>query len=242
MAKITRAFQKIFADGITPTGNIAVFGSLAVGSPAYSKDPATIQSLAPWSQGWSAATLGNKSPAFQDFNGYQYLVTRQLASIFQDGIPEWETNTIYFTGNFCSVAGVIYRSKIDNNQGNAVGENASWGILLSPVATSGSYNDLTNKPTAGLAKAWCRWNRTSGIISSNNVTGVTINGSNRPVVALAGGTVANGNYIVNCNSLRASVNPMQTYAITRTTSSFVVVGYFSSGEDPISDFDVTVFG
>lgn len=178
MPKLARAFQKIFAGGITPTGNIGVFGSLAAGFPAYSNNPETIQSLAAWESGWASATVGNQSPAFQDFNGYQYVATRQLAYLMQAGIPEWNAQTPYYIGSFCQVAGVIYRSKTDDNVNNAVGENANWGILLAPVATSGNYNDLTNKPTSQQARAWVNFNGnvpngTNSVINSQfNVSSV----------------------------------------------------------------------
>lgn len=176
MAKITRAFQKIFADGITATGNIAEFGSLAEGSPQYSKDPVQIQSRAAWLSGWAAATIGNQSPAFQDFNGYQYLISRQIAYLLQAGIAEWDTTTVYYIGSFCQVAGVVYKSKIDNNQGNAVGENASWGVWISAAGLSGSYADLTNKPTDLISRAWVNFDgslTSPSIRASKNVSSVT---------------------------------------------------------------------
>ena len=246
MAKITRAFQKIFADGITPTGNIAVFGSLAAGSPAYSKDPVAIQSLSQWSQGWGPSIIGNQSPALEDFNAYQYLISRQIAYLFQSGMSEWEANTVYYAGNFCAVAGVIYRSKTDANQGNAVSDTANWDVLLSTVATSGSYTDLANKPsTNGFAKAWCRWKRGTGIISSYNVDSVTvgIDSHQRPTVNLTSGAVVNGNYIVTANGVVSATNPLQIYALTpRTSAAFELKGDFASGEDTISDFDLVIYG
>ncbi len=147
MSKIQRAFQKIFADGITPTGNILEFGSLAEGSPTYTKDPALIQSRPAWLLGWASATIGNQSPSFQDFNAYMYLISRQIAYLLQSGTAEWDTNTVYYIGSLCQVAGILYRSKTDSNQGNAVADTSNWEVLLSAVATSGAYGDLTGRPS-----------------------------------------------------------------------------------------------
>jgi hypothetical protein len=128
MPKLPRAHQKIFADAITATGNIAEFGSLAEGSPAYSKDPDAIQSRPAWGQGWIGAVIGNQSPAYQDFNAYQFLATRQLAYLFQSGIPEWNALTPYYIGSWCLSNGVAYRSKTDDNIGNPVTDTVNWAV------------------------------------------------------------------------------------------------------------------
>lgn len=158
MPKIPRFLQKIFASNYeaTPTGQIAKFGSLAAGAALYTSDPATIQSLPAWLNGWSGATVGSKSPTFQDFNAFQYVVTRQLAYLLQAGIPEYDASTTYYIGSWCQVAGVVYKSVIDNNTGNAVSNPTYWVSPFATVATTGSYPDLINKPDASTAcRAWC---------------------------------------------------------------------------------------
>lgn len=150
MSKIARFFQKVFASNYaaSPTGQIAQFGSLAGGTAAYSGDPSTIQALAAWQNGWSAATVGSKSPTFQDFNAFQFVVTQQLAYLLQAGIPEYDASTTYYIGSFCQVAGVVYVSIVDSNTGNAVTNPAYFKLYLNyaTVATTGSYTDLINKP------------------------------------------------------------------------------------------------
>jgi hypothetical protein len=152
MPKIPRFLQKIFASNYeaTPIGQIAKFGSLAAGAALYTSDPATIQSLPAWLNGWSGATVGNKSPTFQDFNAFQYVVTRQLAYLLQAGIPEYDATTTYYIGSFCQVAGVAYVSIADNSTGNAVTNPAYWsmynnvqrnyidGLILSTAGSSAS--------------------------------------------------------------------------------------------------------
>lgn len=118
MAKITRAAQKIFGNLVGATGNFGKFGSLAAGTPQYSKDPKEIQSLSAWDLGWAAATVGTKSPALEDMNSLFYLAFRQLAYLLQTGMPEYDAETPYFLNSQCQVAGVEYISLQDNNTGN----------------------------------------------------------------------------------------------------------------------------
>lgn len=153
MPKISRFFQKVFASNYaaTPTGQIAKFGSLAAGGALYSGDPATIQSLPAWSNGWNSATVGSKSPTFQDFNAFQFVVTQQLAYMLQAGIPEYDASTTYYIGSFCQVAGTVYISIADNNVGNAATNVSFFSTFRSylgyaTVATTGSYSDLINRP------------------------------------------------------------------------------------------------
>lgn len=125
MANLARKIMKIFGSN-AGTNQRGVFGSLAAGSTAYSTDPETIQSLSQWEDGWFSAVMGNNSPAIQDMNALQFVFAYQLAYLFQKGIPEWNTDTEYYTGSFCQVGGIIYKSLQDANQGNAVTDVAYW--------------------------------------------------------------------------------------------------------------------
>lgn len=128
MAKLTRVFQKVFASTASGT-QVGVFGSLAAGSPAYTSDPTTVQSLSAFLSGWYSAVIGGNSPAIQDMNSLFFLGFRQLAYLFQAGIPEWDTSTIYFIGSFASDGiGNIYVSLTDNNTGNALSSTANWKL------------------------------------------------------------------------------------------------------------------
>lgn len=98
MAYISRALQKVFgaSGGI---GEFGKFGSEALGSPEYSKDPEEIQSLSPYNNGWYAATgSGDEPPRIQDINAMFFLFSRQLAYILQAGVAEWDDGTEYFEG------------------------------------------------------------------------------------------------------------------------------------------------
>lgn len=132
MAKIVRKQQKIFGSNLTAAaGGIAEFGSLAAGAKVFTVDPAVIQSLSNYLDGWSGAIVGSNSPALEDFNAIDFLYAYQLAYIFQEGIAEWETGTTYFTGSLAQDGtGVIFRSIADNNQGNALSTVNKWQPFL----------------------------------------------------------------------------------------------------------------
>lgn len=114
MAKIERKVQKIFGGSLSPTGNIAIYGSKEAGSPSYSDNLDTIQSLS-WLQGIMGATSPTKAPYVQDLNAIFYVITKQLAYLFQSGIAEWNATTEYYANSsFVVVNGNIYRAIADN--------------------------------------------------------------------------------------------------------------------------------
>lgn len=101
MAKITRATQKIFGDN-APGTQITAFGTAKTNNPVYTKDPALLQTAASL-DGWEAAIEADKAPFEEDTNGLCYLITRQLAYLYQQGIPEWDSGTTYYTNSLCTV-------------------------------------------------------------------------------------------------------------------------------------------
>lgn len=127
MPKIQRKTQKIFCNS-ADSDQIAVFGSMATGTPVYSNDVEQLQSNEAYGIGWDAATLEDKAPFMEEMNGMQYCSSYQLAYILQQGIPEWDAETEYFANtSFCQVSGVLYQSKTDNNIGNnPVNDTTNW--------------------------------------------------------------------------------------------------------------------
>lgn len=133
MAQLTRVLQKIFGE-TGGTGEFGRIGSDAAGSPTTTKDIATIQSLAQFSQGLFAITDSlNEPPRGQDINALYFLVTRQLAYLFQAGVPEWLSTGEYYAGLSYAVGsdGKLYRSKTGTdgspNTGNdPVGDTTNW--------------------------------------------------------------------------------------------------------------------
>lgn len=118
MAKITRAYQKVFGDtGVA--SDFGEFGSLAAGTPTTTKDPATIQSLPAWLGGWAQATIGALIPAYQDMNSVHFLAFRQICYLLQMGVAEYDASTSYYINSICQDGGQFYVSLIDDNVGNS---------------------------------------------------------------------------------------------------------------------------
>lgn len=131
MPRITRKQQKVFAVNATNNG---VFGSLQANDPVHSQDPDVIQGRTAYSNGWDDATYSaEKLPPLEEFQALQYLFSRQLAYIMQEGIPEWDTNTTYYKGALVKAiqsdgSFILYASLVDNNQGNLVTDTTKWII------------------------------------------------------------------------------------------------------------------
>jgi len=157
MGRLARFTQLLF--GNTATGSrIAVFGSLAQGSPtAYSG--ATVspdlvqQESAAFATGWDGALIGNNSPAVQDSNALDYLWGYQLSYLFQQGIPEYDGSTQYYSNSIVQLAstGVVYQAIGSPLIGTAP-PSSPWLILsnsTAPAVTvllsgSGSYSVPAN--------------------------------------------------------------------------------------------------
>ena len=120
MAKLQRKSAKVFAESASAgIGGISQFGSLAAGDINYSKDVDVIQALDAYKNGWSAAVTGNKSPAIEDRNALDYLLSYQQAYIMQHGVPEWlSTETYYKNSYVVDSNGELRVSVIDNNTGH----------------------------------------------------------------------------------------------------------------------------
>ncbi len=120
MAKLQRKSAKVFAEQANAAvGGIAQFGSLAAGDIQYSKDVDVIQALDAYKQGWQSAVVGNKSPAMEDRNALDYLLSYQQAYIMQHGVPEWlSTETYYKNSYVVDSNGELRVSVGDNNTGH----------------------------------------------------------------------------------------------------------------------------
>lgn len=133
MAKITRKTAKLFASnaGVNQVGE---FGSFQVGSPAFTTDPAVIQSLSAYLVGWFAAVSGPNSPCIEDMNAVCLVFAYQLAYLMQEGISEWDSGTTYFKGSLVTDTGglgLVYKSLTDNNLNNVVTQSntqTNWAL------------------------------------------------------------------------------------------------------------------
>lgn len=144
MAKITRKHQKIFAGDVPATNVVATFGSLKAASPAYSSDPDTIQSLSAWGSGWAEAVINNYAPAIQDLNAVFNVITRQLAYVFQNGVPYWDATPDYYIGSIVSDdVNTLYISVSDTNNNVALTDNTKWLNFHSRKVTEVTALDYT---------------------------------------------------------------------------------------------------
>lgn len=134
MTKIERKTQKIFA-GNADTDELAVFGSMISGTPVYNDDIEALQSEA-YTEGWKAAVAANEAPFMEEMNAVQYGFSKQLAYLFQQGIPEWDAGTTYYLNSFCQVGGVIYKSMQDENINHSPADDTE-GTYWSPLKTGG---------------------------------------------------------------------------------------------------------
>lgn len=137
MTKIERKTQKIFA-GNADTDELAVFGSMISGTPVYNDDIEALQSEA-YTEGWKAAVAANEAPFMEEMNAVQYGFSKQLAYLFQQGIPEWDAGTTYYLNSFCQVGGVIYKSKLDENINHSPGDDTEE-IYWTPFKAGDSGN------------------------------------------------------------------------------------------------------
>lgn len=132
MAKLTRVYQKLF--GVNG-GAIGVFGSAQANSPAngtLTNDPATVQSLAAYEAGWASASIGGtRRPTQEEFNGINFVNTRQLSYLFQEGIAVWDSSTEYHENSLVKEDGTtnIYKSITNTNIGNALTDTNNWELL-----------------------------------------------------------------------------------------------------------------
>lgn len=168
MAKITRTTHKIFGlSGLTSF--FGKFGSAKAGSPLNTKDITTIMALGAWDDGWQNAlvtTVNGKAPCLEEENSVTFVHSTQIAYLFQEGTPEWDSGTNYFENSIVKLplplggsvgAPQIFASNIDNNLGNQPppgANNANWQWLNPPIVIPSPTtvgNSLKSKLVVGCA-------------------------------------------------------------------------------------------
>lgn len=181
MPKLTRTFQKIFGDAVGAVGNFGIFGSLSAGTPIYSKDPTEIQSLAAFQQGLGGAVVGNKSPALEDINSLHLLTFYQIAYLLQQGLPEWNSQTTYYVNQFASSGGKIYKSKTNDNLGNAISNTNHWDPLIPAITLQKQLllSDMVSLINTGSGVgSWTALDLQSQINAAGlNASGITVTGA-----------------------------------------------------------------
>lgn len=193
--------QKIF--GInhedSPEGQIAKFGSQAAGTPAYSSDLGQIQSLSQYLDGWLSASVSDKSPTAQDFNALFYLITHQLATLIQCGVPEYVEEVTYFTGSLVKSDNVIY-------QATSSAESGISGIAPGNTTYWTPYHEVLAGKMPGVAKAWGHFTddgTTLTLVTSYNVSGFSRLSTGAYQATFPAGLIADQSY---CYSLSNEQN------------------------------------
>jgi hypothetical protein len=141
MPRLARVTQQIFASAAANNG---VFGSAQIGTKITSNSLPTIMGLAAWTQGWLSAVLGaSKFPPLEEFQAVEYVHSTQIAYILQQGIPEYDGGTTYWTDNIVINPGTfqLYGSLQDGNVGQALNNAAYWKLLVD-LSTIGSGNPI----------------------------------------------------------------------------------------------------
>lgn len=155
MSKIARKTAVIFGAS-SGLDQIAEFGSLALGVPTFTTDPAVIQSGAEstWIDGWFNAVIGSNSPAIEDMNAFCYVVAYQIAYNMQAGVPEYDTGTTYYIGSIVQSAGFLFVSLTNTNLGNALTSTANWAFLSQNGLITPNSVPQTAVVTTGNTMSW----------------------------------------------------------------------------------------
>lgn len=127
--KLERKVMEIYGENAA-TRDIIAYGSDIAGNIVETKDPDVIQTEA-YKTGVRSAVVGNNSTTLQNRQALDFLFSRQLKYLYQNGIPEWGADETYYKSSVVKGSdGNIYGSKIDDNVGhNPVGDIANWEQL-----------------------------------------------------------------------------------------------------------------
>lgn len=144
MAKLERKTQKTFA-GQAGSRQITAFGTAKSDTPVYTNDISLIQNTN-FLYGWANALLPDKSPWEEDMNALFYAVTRQLAYLFQEGIPEYDPETEYSLSAFVRGIGspTLYYSLTQNNIGNNLNDTNYWAVFFDASTVENINNQMND--------------------------------------------------------------------------------------------------
>lgn len=135
--RLARKTLKVFADGADNNG---VFGSLQANNPQSTNDVDVLQSLSAWSEGWNAATMTSDDlPPLEEMQGVQYVITYEIGYLYQEGIPEWKSDTTYYIGSLAKVIDGdkirVYSSLVNDNLNRLTSDGKSWKLIYDSAKT-----------------------------------------------------------------------------------------------------------
>ena len=169
--RIPRITGKIFAANAAE-GDIGQFGSALTGTKVPTDDISIIQALPAYEEGWRGAVVSDRNyPTIQEMNGLQKTFSQQINYILQNGMPEWDAGTTYFTDQFCRVGSMFYVSLQDNNLGNNPTTTTGFWEIWNPAEGTYANTDLSNLSETGQQVINSKLNEnqvTNCILSSTN--------------------------------------------------------------------------
>ena len=169
--RIPRVTGKIFASNAAE-GDIGQFGSALTGTKVPTDDISIIQALPAYEEGWRSAVVSDRNyPTIQEMNGLQKTFSQQINYILQNGMPEWDAGTTYFTDQFCRVGSMFYVSLQDNNLGNNPTTTTGFWEIWNPAEGTYANTDLSNLSETGQQVINSKLNEsqvTNCILSSSN--------------------------------------------------------------------------
>lgn len=158
---LARKYQKIFGKNAVET-DLGVVGSKSIDNPQYSTDIETLQSLSNWEAGMRSIITSSSAPYMQDHNALFYVITSQLAYLFQAGIAEWNSQTEYIANRSIVLRNgktyIAIASSTNVEPEVTSGWESSWKNLLTWGDTSGNIyqqTDLWNLIAKGGLYAEC---------------------------------------------------------------------------------------
>lgn len=153
MTKYTRLTGKVFGSSATATGDdpqIGQFGSALAGSYNGTTDVATIQSLPAWQKGFiGAVTPNTQFPPLPEMTGFGKVLSHQICYLLQQGVPEYDNDTTYYDGNWCSYQKKLYFCKNDNG-GIGISEVLPTNVTYWSQFTGGSSRNIGEYVTSSL--------------------------------------------------------------------------------------------
>ena len=131
--KLERKVMEIYGENAA-TRDIIAYGSDIAGNIVETKDPDVIQTEA-YKTGVRSAVVGNNSTTLQNRQALDFLFSRQLKYLYQNGIAEWGADETYFVNSFAADSnGNLYVSLTDNNKGNnPVTDTKNWKAFPTPA-------------------------------------------------------------------------------------------------------------
>lgn len=142
MSKLTKIMHKIFGINADFSYQMGKFGSFKAGSPAYAANVTDIQELSNFEEGLYGSVVGSNAPLLEDFNSALHHSSRQIGYLYQAGIPEWDTDSVYYKGSAVQYSEEYFVSLSDANTGKI--PNIANATDWVPLTSKNLFVDYSN--------------------------------------------------------------------------------------------------